>query len=199
MKILIPILIIVMIAAVIFWLKQSRSETQTVLNEHTLDDFPPVPKWKPDIPVDINRIVRTLRYYAGPQACFAVFKNGTCVRVDPTSTTPQEDALAQLDAIFHQHPDFNPLLMDDGDWMVSHSDIAYSICFADEIDKNWEAIDANHLDALARAEVLLNSEQQPNVFDKRGKIGLFGRARWFMDCQNPIVIRIEKPESQPAS
>ena len=125
-----------------------------------------------------------------------MFENGTCVPVDVESKKQEQDALAVLDELFNQHPDFNSLSMDDGNWMVSHSDAAYSICFTDEVEANWETIDKNHLDALAKHEVLLNAEQKPNVFDKRGKIGLFGRARWFMDCQNPKVVRIERPYSQ---
>lgn len=81
---------------------------------------------------------------------------------------------------------------------MSYSDQAYNVCFADEVAKNWEYIEKNHLDGLARAEVLLTAKGEPNKFDKRGKIGLFGRAKWFMDCQSPTVVRMVKPEGQPS-
>ena len=199
MKILIAILIMAAIAAVlVLWWRQARVAVHPVSgNPSPPADFPPKPKWKPDIPVDHDRIAKAFLYYSSNKISFALFENGTCVPVDTESKQPEQDALAVLDGLFHQHPDFNPLAMDDGNWMVSHSDAAYSICFANEIESNWETIDRNHLDALAKDEVLLNAERKPNVFDKRGKVGLFGRARWFMDCQNPKVIKIVRPGSQP--
>jgi hypothetical protein len=198
MKILIIIAVLVAIAAVLILKgRHPRVTIQPVTGEASpTADFPPKPKWKPDIPIDLDRIAKTFRYYSNNKRTFAVFKNGTCVPVDAESKQQEQDALAVLDELFNRHPDFNPLSMDDGNWMVSHSDAAYSICFADEIEANWETINKNHLDALAKDEVLLNAERKPNVFDKRGKIGLFGRARWFMDCQNPKVVRIERPDSQ---
>ena len=198
MKILIIIVIgIAVVAVLVLKGRQPRVTVQPVSGEPTVsDDFPPKPKWKPDVPVDLARLTKAFRHYSDNKMTFAVFENGTCVPVDSESEQPEQDAQAVLHDLFHRHPDFNPLAMDDGNWMVSHSDAAYSICFADEVEANWETIDKNHLDALARDEVLLNAEQKPNVFDKKGKIGLFGRARWFMDCQNPKVMRIERPDSQ---
>ncbi|MEJ2110642.1 MAG: hypothetical protein P8Z37_12170 [Acidobacteriota bacterium] len=201
MKILIIILIIAAVAAVatvlILRYKQPRVTSQTVAgNPESPIDYPPKPKWKPQIPVDLDRIVKTFQYYSDNEKVFVVFENGTCVPIDADSNQPEQDALALLDRLYHQHPDFNPILMDDGNWMISHSDVAFSICFADEIESNWEIIDKNHLDALARGEVLLNAKQQPNVFDKRGKVGLFGRTRWFMDCENPKVVGIEGLDSK---
>lgn len=203
MKVLIAIIVVGAVAAALLLMRKQPEEAgRPISGEKAVpDDFPPKPKWKPDVPVDLDRIAKAFRYYSDNKMTFAVFENGTCVPVDAESKQPEQDAQAVLHELFHSHPDFNPLAMDDGNWMVSHSDAAYSICFADEVETNWETIDKNHLDALARDEVLQNAEQKPNVFDKRGKIGLFGRARWFMDCQEPKVIRIERPESQqpPAS
>jgi len=197
-KILLLTIIVVAVAVLLILKgKQPRLNVKPVSGEPSLSaDFPPKPKWKPEIPVDLDRIAKAFRYYSDNKRTFAVFENGTCVPVDAGSNQQEQDALAVLDRLFKRHPDFNPHSMDDGNWMISHSDSAYSICFADEVAANWEAIDKNHLDALARDEVLLNVEHEPNVFDKRGKIGLFGRARWFMDCQAPKVVRIERPDSQ---
>jgi len=198
MKILIIVLVLLAIAALLMFRgRQPRTTTQSATGEPTVsDEFPPKPKWKPVIRVDHDRIAKAFRYYSDNKITFAVFQYGTCVPIDAESTQQEQDALAVLDDLFHRHPDFNPLSMDDGNWMVSYSDAAYSICFEDEVEANWETIDRNHLDALAKDEVLLNAEQQPNVFDKKAKIGLFGRARWFMDCQTPKLLRIERPDSQ---
>ena len=198
MKILLFIVIVIAgVAVLIIKGRQPRVTVQTVSGEPSPSaDFPPKPKWKPDIPVDLDRISKAFRHYSDNKMAFAIFENGTCVPVDEESKQQEQDAIAALNELFHQHPDFIPMSMDDGNWMISHSDIAYSICLADEVEANWKTIDEKHLDALARDEVLLNAEKKPNVFDKNGKVGLFGRARWFMDCQNPKVVRIEIPDSQ---
>jgi hypothetical protein len=52
----------------------------------------------------------------------------------------------------------------------------------------------NHLDGVVRDEVLLNAEKKPNVFDDRGMMGLFGRARMFLDAQKPEVLRVLRPQ-----
>ena len=49
------------------------------------------------------------------------------------------------------------------------------------------------LDGVVRAEVLLNAKREPNKFDDIGKIGLFARARMFLDAQNPVVVKIWTP------
>ena len=168
-------------------------ELDQTTQEQSDSNLPPLPKWKPDIPIDIDRIAKTFDYYCDNNAFFAVFENGTCVPVDMNSSHPEQDAMAILDDLFHMHPDFNSLSMDDGNWMITYSDRAYSICFTDEIEEHWDLIDSRHQDCIAEYEVLLNADQKPNVFDKRGKIGLFGRARWFMDCLNPNVIKVIRP------
>lgn len=199
----IVIIIVVAIISVAVYIMKNRQPRVTVRpvsgNASPPADFPPKPKWKPNIPVDVERITKAFRYYTDNKLTFAVFKNGTCVPVKPESTQPEQDAVTVLDGLFRQHPDFNPLTMDDGNWMITHSDAAYSICFADEVESNWDAIDKNHLDAIARDEVLLDAKLQPVVFDKKGKIGLFGRARWFMDCEEPKIVRIVRPDSQPTN
>ena len=150
-------------------------------------DFPPKPKWKPNLPVDHAAIIAAFDRYTDGNGHFVVFQQGTFVPVDPESEAPGDEAKAILDEIFHQHPDFNPLHMDDGNWMVSMSKAAFVICLAEEVEQNWDYIQDNHLEGLATEEVLINAEGNANVFDGRAMIGLFGRARWFMDAQSPII------------
>lgn len=195
---IIPIVLLLIVAAVVVRSRLRRSPSPTAQRPSDTD-FPPKPEWKPNIPVDVDRVAKTFLHYTDNKVTFAVFENGTCVPFDSESSQPEEDAQAVLEGLFHQHPDFKPISMDDGNWTVTYSDAAYSICFADVIESNWKTIDENHLRALATAEVLLNANQEPNVFDKRGKIGLFGRARWFMDCQDPKVVRIVRPDGQPST
>jgi hypothetical protein len=142
MKILIVILIMVAVTAVLILKgKQPRATAQPISGSPLpSEDFPPKPRWKPGIPIDLDRVAKAFRYYSDNKMTFAVFENGTCVPVRPESEQREQDALAVLDQLFHRHPDFNPLLMDDGNWMISHSDAAYSICFADEVESNWETI-----------------------------------------------------------
>ena len=156
-------------------------------------DFPPVPKWKPTVPVDIERTIATFAHYTDRRRVFVVFEHGTCVVVPKTSQDPEGEAKQLLDRVYNFHPDFNPRQMDDGNFLISYSQPAYSVVFADEVAANREYIDANHLDGVVRDEVLLDAAGRPNTFDDRGKIGLFGRARMFMDAQAPKVVRVWRP------
>ncbi len=187
-------------AALIIWRHRqtSRRPVATVVHPVTgpkatmrpAADFPPVPKWKPTVPVDIERTATTFAHYTNGTKMFAVFEHGTCVVVPETSGDPVGAARQLLDRVYNFHPDFNPRQMDDGNFSVSYSQPAYSVVFADEFAANREYINANHLDGVVRDEVLLNADGRPNTFDERGKIGLFGRARMFMDAQAPKVVRV---------
>ena len=121
------------------------------------------------------------------------FTNGTCVLLPDEVKDPEGEARKILSAVYNFHPDFNPQSMDDGNFLISYSQPAYSVVFADEFAANRAYIEKNHLDGVVRDEVLLNAERQPNKFDDTGKIGLFGRARMFLDAQAPKVIQVYKP------
>ncbi len=84
--------------------------------------------------------------------------------------------------------------MDDGNYLIEYLHQAFSIVFKSEIEQYWDDIEARHMDGLCRAEVLINSQGQANVFDKTGKICLFGRTKLFMDAQDPVVVRTFSPE-----
>ncbi len=160
-------------------------------------DFPPKPTWKPNVPVDIDRTVETFAYYTDQRARFAVFEHGTCIAVADGITDIESHAKTVLDKIYNYHPDFNPLEMDDGNFMVTYSQPgSASIVFRDEFDSNREYISDNHQGGLTRGEVVLNADNEPNVFDDRGKLGLFARARMFLDAQNPNVVRVWAPSGK---
>lgn len=154
--------------------------------------FPPVPQWKPEVKIDPDRIIGTFRYYSNGNMDFVFFENGTCVPVPRDSDDPVNIATGIMTELFNSHPDFNPLQMDDGNWMVSMSNRAFVICFDDEIENNWQYIESNHLKGLAEDEVIITGENMRNVFDRRGKIGLFGRAYWFMDAVEPNAVKVIK-------
>lgn len=161
------------------------------------DDFPPKPKWKPDIPVDLAVTADRASYYTDKMRTVVIFRYGTCVVLAAETVNPEEDAKAALDRVYNYHPDFNPQSMDDGSFIVSYSQPnCFSVVTKEEFEKNREYIRKNHLDGLVRDEVLLNADKQPNVFDDRGMIGLFGRARMFLDAQHPEVARVLRPEKQ---
>lgn len=162
------------------------------------DDFPPKPKWKPDIPVDVAVVADRACYYTDQKKVVVIFQNGTCVVLLATSQKPEEEAKSVLNKVFMYHPDFNPQHMDDGNWAVSFSQPnCFSIVTKEEFEKNHDYIQKNHLDGLVKDEVLLNADKKPNVFDDRGMIGLFGRARMFMDAQKPVVVKVLLP-NQPS-
>ena len=157
------------------------------------DDFPPKPKWKPNLPIDLQKTIETFAYYSDRKKIFAVFKNGTCVVIPDGAADPEKQAKEILAKVYNYHPDFNPQTMDDGNFMVSYSQPAYSVVFKEEFEKNRDYIEKNHLDGVVRAEVLLNAKREANKFDDIGKIGLFARTRMFFDAQNPVVVKIWKP------
>ena len=156
-------------------------------------DFPPRPKWKPSLTVDIPRTVKTFAYYSDRKRSFAVFEHGTCVLVPAEASNIESEAKAILDKVYKYHPDFNPRTMDDGNVLISYSQPAFSVVFKDEFENNRAYIEKHHLDGVVRAEVLLNAQGEPNRFDDRGKIGLFGRARMFLDAQNPKIVQVWRP------
>lgn len=188
------IIVLVALAAVVFFAVNRKASQPKQLGSGKLpDDFPPKPKWKPNVPVDIERTIQTFAYYSDKKKAFAVFQNGTCVLIPDGSSNLESAAKEILNKVYNYHPDFNPQSMDDGNFMVGYSQPAYSIVFKDEFEKNRDYIDQNHLDGVVRAEVLLNANREPNKFDDTGKIGLFARSRMFLDAQNPVVVKIWKP------
>ena len=172
------------------WRSTARRQ-ETDLRDET--DFPPKPRWKPSIPVDVPRTVQTFAYYTDRKKAFAVFKHGTCVLLPNPGTAAEGDAKGILDKVYRYHPDFNPQAMDDGNFLISYSQPAFSVVFKDEFDSHREYIEQHHLDGVVRAEVLLNANGEPNKFDARGMIGLFGRARMFLDAQDPEILQIWRP------
>ena len=155
--------------------------------------FPPVPKWRPNTPNDTDRIINCAKYYTGSKLQIAVFKFGTVVllpsRVESIEITTKD----VLNKIYNAHPDFRPKIVDDGNYLIEYHQPAFNIVFIDEIDNNWNYIDKNHLDGVCTDEVLVNNLQQRNVFDKVGKICLFGRAKMFMDAQDPEIAKTFNP------
>lgn len=86
--------------------------------------------------------------------------------------------------------------MDDGNYIVQYSQPAFTIVFKEEIEKHWDYIDKNHQDGICRAEVLIDGQGRHNVFDKIGKICLFGRTKMFIDAQDPKVVKTFEPEQK---
>ena len=158
-------------------------------------DFPPKPKWKSNLPIDIDTILDRAKFYTEQKLQLAVFKHGTIVifpnRVDDITT----QGLLTLDKIYNFHPDFKPITMDDGNYLVEYSQPAFTIVFKDELEKHWDYIEKNHLDGLCASEVLINGKGESNKFDRIGKICLFGRTKMFQDAQDPEVVRTFEPQN----
>ncbi len=154
--------------------------------------IPPVPEWRPNIQQPLERIIDRLACYINQKRDFAVFKNGTCVLL-PENGLPEDQAMAQalaaLSALFHDHVHFKSSRMDDGNITVHYQHSAINVVLSDIAQANWAEIDRNHLKALAAHESLRTSLGW-NVFDDAGKKALFGRCFFFMDVQNPRVVRI---------
>ncbi|TVZ56921.1 hypothetical protein OD91_2223 [Lutibacter sp. Hel_I_33_5] len=151
-------------------------------------DFPPKPKWKPNLPIDLNLILEKSKYYTDKKIQIAVFENGTVIMFPERVSDINSSAIEILDKIYNAHPDFNPTEMDDGNYTIQYNEPAFNIVFKDEIENHWKYIDENHLDGICTAEVLINSNGEHNVFNEIGKICLFGRSKMFMDAQKPKVV-----------
>ena len=175
--------------------KQNFSSTkkEQTSNKEKDTDFPPKPEWKPNLPVDIELIYEKAKYYTGDKLQFAIFQNGTITFFSNKVDNIEDSAKASLDKIYNSHPDFKPMTMDDGNYLVEYSQPAFTIVFKDEIESHWDYIDKNHQDGICRAEVLINAQGQHNMFDSVGKICLFGRAKMFMDAQAPKVVKTFDP------
>lgn len=194
MKSAVVIIVLALIGAFVFFAVHRKSASAKRLGSGKLpDDFPPKPKWKPNLPIDVGRTIQTFAYYSDKKRTFAVFQNGTCVVIPEGSSDLESAAKDVLNKVYNYHPDFNPQAMDDGNFLISYSQPAYSVVFKDEFQEHRHYIDENHLGGLTRDEVLLNAKGEANKFDDRGKIGLFARSRMFLDAQNPVIVEIWKP------
>jgi len=151
-------------------------------------DFPPKPKWKPNLQIDLNQILEKAKYYTGEKLQIAIFEFGTIIIFPERVSDINLSALKTLDLIYNSHPDFNPRTMDDGNYLIEYSQPAFTIVFKEEIEKYWDYIEENHLDGVCTDEVLITPNGEHNVFDEIGKICLFGRSKMFMDAQNPKVV-----------
>ena len=155
--------------------------------------FPPRPAWKPGLPTDIALIYQKAKYYTNGKWQFVIFQHGTVTFFSNRSDDIAVSSKICLDKIYHAHPDFTEMLMDDGNYLIEYSQPAFTIVFKEEIEKNWAYIEKNHQDGLCNKEVLINEAGQHNVFDKVGKICLFGRAKMFMDAQSPKIVKTFDP------
>jgi uncharacterized protein YqfB (UPF0267 family) len=185
---------IIAIGLTIYLFTKNKQHTKQTNNKAI--DFPPKPKWKPNLPIDIELIYEKAAYYTGKKLQFAVFQHGTVVFFANKVDHIEDSARVTLDNIYNAHPDFNPMTMDDGNYLIEYSYPAFTIVFKDEIEKNWDYIEQNHQDGICRAEVLINAQRQQNVFDNTGKICLFGRAKMFMDAQAPKVVKTFEPDQK---
>jgi hypothetical protein len=156
-------------------------------------DFPPRPKWKPNLPINLDIILQKAKYYTNEKLQLGIFNHGTVVFFSERVDNIAAQSLATLDKIYNFHPDFDPIKMDDGNYLVEYSQPAFTIVFNEELTLNWDYIEQNHLEGLCASEVLINVNGESNKFDRTGKIALFGRAKMFQDAQDPRVARTFDP------
>jgi hypothetical protein len=157
-------------------------------------DFPPKPKWRPNLPIDIDAILDRAKFYTREKLQLAVFSHGTVVIFPDKVVDITNAGLGALDKIYNFHPDFKPMTMDDGNYLIEYSQPAFTIVFKEELEKYWDYIEQNHLDGLCTSEVLINEKGESNKFDTIGKICLFGRTKMFQDAQDPKVVRTYDPQ-----
>ena len=154
-------------------------------------EFPPVPKWRPEIRQPIDRIIERVANYTERKQDFVVFTYGTCAFVPNGLSEPQAITAATeiLARIFNYHPDMTPTPMDDGNLVVQYKHPALNVVLTEFAQEHWSEIDRHHLDALATSEVLI-TPLGPNKFDDIGKRALFGRCFMFMDAKSPKATHV---------
>jgi len=155
--------------------------------------FPPIPTWRPNTPIDHDRIIDTAKYYTGRKLQLGVFENGTVTFFSVRVNNIEEEAKIALNKIYNSHPDVKPLTMDDGNYLIEYIQPAFTIVFKDELESFWSYIEGNYMQGICTNEVLINSKGEHNVFDRMGKICLFGRSKMFMDAQEPKIVRTFDP------
>jgi len=155
--------------------------------------FPPIPKWRPNTPVDYEKIVDRAKYYTGAKLQLAVFENGTVAFFSAPVSNIEEEAKISLNNIYNSHPDVKPSTMDDGNYLIEYSYPAFTIVFKNDLDNFWDYIEENHMQGICTDEVLINGNGEHNVFDRMGKICLFGRSKMFMDAQEPKIVMTFNP------
>jgi hypothetical protein len=158
--------------------------------------LPPLPGWRPDIVQPLERVIERLRFYSEGKRDLAFFAHGTVVLLPDGLDEAAAQAFAReaLLAIFHRHRDMDPEQMKDGNILVRYGERVANLVLGDIAALHRDAIDANHLRALAPGEVLLTA-QGANIFDDFGKRALFGRCYLFMDGQAPEIVRIVRADN----
>jgi hypothetical protein len=160
-------------------------------------DYTPRPKWSPDLRVDIDQILERAKFYTGQKLQIAIFSHGTIVIFPGRSGDITRKSLQILNKIHNSHQDFNPIAMDDGNFLIEYRQSAFTIVFKEELENHWEYIERNHLDGLCASEVSMNGQGTTYKFDSIGKIALFARAKMFQDAQNPRIVKIFDPQHAP--
>jgi hypothetical protein len=155
--------------------------------------FPPVPAWRPSFDQPLDRIVDRVSYYTDGKRDYTVFRNGTCVILEPGLSDAEANTVSfkVLSDIFNYHPDMNPSRMDDGNILVRYNHPAINVVLGEVARAHWQEVEERHLDGLATSEVLM-TPLGPNRFDDLGKQALLGRAYMFMDAQAPEMITIKR-------
>jgi hypothetical protein len=155
--------------------------------------FPPVPTWRPDTPVDIENILSTAKHYTGSKLQLAVFKYGTVALMATHIENIESEAKLALHKIYYAHPDFKPVTMDDGNYLIEYTQPAFNVVFKEELEEYWPYINAHHMKGVCNDEILIDGGGRKNVFTDLGKICLYGRAKMFMDAQDPQVVKTFDP------
>jgi len=154
-------------------------------------EFPAAPEWKPSFNADLDEIISIFRHYTNNKSDFVVFANLTLVLIEDglDDNRAIRNAIKTLSKIYNYHPYMEPHGMDDGNLLISYSYPAFNIAVEKTAKTHWKEIQENHRRALCSSEVMFTS-LSPKDFDDVGKKALWARCYFFMDAQNPEVVRI---------
>lgn len=167
-----------------------NKKTATKETNAGAERFPPVPSWRPSFNVSLDQIEDRMVYYTNDKCDLAFFRNGTTVILEHRIADEEVKNYAKqvLDDIYNYHPDFNPMGMDDGNFLVGYNHPAYNVVLSDFVKEHLQEIQKQIGGAVATDEVIMPADEISP--DDRLLMGLFGRCFMFMDAQEPEVVRI---------
>jgi hypothetical protein len=141
------------------------------------------------IPVDVDRIQRTIVYYANGKFHMEIYENGTCVLPKVLPDGKIESGRRLLIEISEHPIDFFVREMDDHNFVVQFSNFIFSVVFSDEYYKNRNEI-IQQARAMITDEVLVTKPDSP---PDHLYIGLYARTRLLEDIHAPTLARSVKP------
>jgi len=148
----------------------------------------PKPAWGPIRAAEPDWFVDRLAHYTNQRKGFLVYEHGTSVFDDsPSGPDVMICNTSLMDAVTHS-PDFSVTPMRDGNFLVGFRGPVYGLVDGEFVAQNQEKLmsDALRL-GLLPGEGLLQSNDEA-IRAGHHAIGLYARARLYLDAESQVVV-----------